>query len=137
MLEGFAAALGTLLHWDVFLLLIGGCVIGLVFGALPGLSGVIAVAVLLPFTFGWDPQTAIYLFIAIIGSSTFGGSIPAILINTPGTPINAATCIDGYPMAIKGQAARAIGAACSASGFGALFGVIVLIALIPVVRPLE
>lgn len=136
MLEGLLSAIQMLLHPDVFLILIGGCIIGLIFGALPGLSGLIAVAVVLPFTFGWEPMTAIYLFIAIIGSSTFGGSIPAILINTPGTPVNAATCLDGYPMAVKGEASRAIGAASAASGFGALFGVAVLLALIPVLKPI-
>jgi putative tricarboxylic transport membrane protein len=136
LLEALSSAAQQLFQFDVFLILIGGCIIGLVFGSLPGLSGLIAVAVLLPFTFGWEPMTAIYLFIAIIGSSTFGGSIPAVLINTPGTPINAATCLDGYPMAVKGEASRALGAASAASGFGAVFGVLVLLALIPVLKPI-
>ena len=85
--------LQALLPIDVFLLLICGCLIGLIFGALPGLGATIGLALILPFTFGWDPMPAIYLFVGIIGSNAFGGSIPAILLNTPGTPANAATLV--------------------------------------------
>ena len=61
-------------------------------------------SMLLPFTFTWDAITAVYLFSGIMGASSFGGSISAILLNTPGTPVNAATCFDGYPMAKRGEA---------------------------------
>jgi putative tricarboxylic transport membrane protein len=134
MLEAIVSAASRLLDIDVILILCLGVVVGMVFGALPGLSGMTALAVALPLTFGWEPITAIYFFIAIVGSCTFAGSIPAILLNTPGTAPNAVTCLDGYPMARKGQAGRALGISATASGLGALFGVVVLVALMPAVR---
>ena len=136
MLEGFGAALATIAEPHVILTLFFGSVIGLIFGAVPGLGGILAMSMLLPFTFDWDAITAIYLFCGIMGASAFGGSISAILLNTPGTPVNAATCFDGYPMAKRGEAARALGLSAGACLLGALFGLVILALLIQVMRPL-
>ena len=136
MFEGFATALRSVLELNSLLAITAGSAIGLIFGAIPGLGGIIAMSMLLPFTYGWDAVTAIYLFCGIMGASAFGGSISAILLNTPGTPVNAATCFDGYPMAKRGEAAEALGISASASLLGALFGLIVLGVLVQVMRPL-
>lgn len=136
MFEGFGAALVTIGEPHVLLTLFFGSVIGLIFGAVPGLGGILAMSMLLPFTFTWDAITAVYLFSGIMGASSFGGSISAILLNTPGTPVNAATCFDGYPMAKRGEAARALGLSAGACLLGALFGLVILALLIQVMRPL-
>jgi putative tricarboxylic transport membrane protein len=111
-----------------------GTLIGLVFGILPGLGGVSALAILVPFTFGMDQMDAMFFYISILGAVPFGGSISAILLNTPGTPENAATTFDGHPMARRGEARKALGISATASGLGTLVGMAVLILLLPVVR---
>jgi putative tricarboxylic transport membrane protein len=135
MFAGFGNAFFAVLAPYSLLALFCGAVLGLVFGAIPGLGGILAMSMLLPFTFSWNPITAIYLFCGIMGSSAFGGSISAILLNTPGTPVNAATCFDGYPMARRGEAAKALGVSATASLLGALFGLMILALLIQVMRP--
>ncbi len=136
MFEGFGPALATIAEPHVIVTLFSGAVIGLIFGAVPGLGGILAMSMLLPFTFTWDAITAVYLFCGIMGASAFGGSISAILLNTPGTPVNAATCFDGYPMAKRGEAARALGLSAGACLLGAAFGLVLLALLIQVMRPL-
>jgi len=111
-----------------------GSIIGLLFGILPGLGGVIALALALPFSFGMPPHAAMLFFSAIMGSIAFGGSVTAILLNTPGTAPNAATCLDGYPMAQQGQGNKALGISATSCALGAIFGLIVLILLLPLVR---
>jgi putative tricarboxylic transport membrane protein len=81
-----------------------------------------------------DPMVAMFFLAAIMGAVPFGGSISAILLNTPGTAVNAATCLDGHPMAQKGEAKKALEIAATASGLGALFGVFILILILPAVR---
>ena len=85
------------------LLPILGTFLGQAFGVLPGLSGATAIAILLPITFEMSPQEAVLLLIAAEGGSAFGGSITAILLNAPGESVNAATCLDGYPLAQQGK----------------------------------
>ena len=136
MLEAIADAAGYLLRGDVYLFVFLGTCIGLIFGALPGLSGVTALAIMLPFTYGWDRMVAFFFFAALMGANPFGGSVPAILLNTPGIPVNAATCFDGYPMARRGEGGKALGISATASGLGAIFGVVVLIILIPAILPI-
>ena len=81
----FLNALSILSHPDAILLIIIGSASGLFFGVLPGLGGINGVALCLPLTFGWDPKLAMLFFAAMMGASSEGGSIPAILVNTPGT----------------------------------------------------
>jgi len=111
-----------------------GTLLGLLFGILPGLGGPQALALLLPITYGMDVNLAVVLMAGTMSSIAFGGSIPAILINTPGTGQSAATCFDGFPLTQQGKAGMAIGAAATASCLGAIFGAIVLTILLPIGR---
>ncbi len=99
---------------------------GVVLGALPGLGATTGAALLLPFTLTMDPVPAIAVLTTIYVSATFAGAITAILINTPGTSAAAATCLDGFPLAQRGEAGRALGIAVVASTIGGIFSVIVL-----------
>lgn len=108
-----------------------GVLIGLVVGALPGLGPLMGIILLLPVAIGLPPVAAMGFLIAIFVGGSCGGSISAILLRIPGTPLAAATLFDGYPMAKKGRASDAIGIAISASAIGGLFGGVVLILLAP------
>lgn len=105
--------------------------IGVIIGALPGLSSTMAVALLLPFTLGMDPVVAISMMAALYCAGTFGGSITAILINAPGAPPAVATALDGYPLAQKGEAGRALGIAAISSVSGGLLSLIIFIFAAP------
>lgn len=115
LLDNLAAAWPLIANLESFLALAGGIVIGVVAGAIPGMSATMAVALTLPFTFAMQPITGILLLLGVYKGGIFGGSIPAILIKTPGTPASSATILDGYPMAEKGQAGKALGMALYAS----------------------
>lgn len=100
---------------ESFMALFVGIIVGVVAGAIPGMSATMAVALTLPFTFSLQPITGILLLLGVYKGGIFGGSIPAILIKTPGTPASSATVLDGYPMAENGQAGKALGMALYAS----------------------
>lgn len=134
MIEAMAAALGMIFTWPTIIFIVVGTLIGMVFGAIPGLGGTIALALLIPVTFGMGQTNAMVLFGATLGGVAFGGSVSAILINVPGTGPNAATLLDGYPMSQQGRAGEALGVAATASALGAVFGLIILVMLIPVAR---
>lgn len=134
MIEAMRVALTTLISWPTIAFVLIGTLIGVVFGALPGLGGTIAIALLIPVTFGMDSTSAVVLFSSTLGGVAFGGSISAILINTPGTAPNAATCFDGYPLARQGRAGEALGISATASALGAVFGLAILVLLIPIAR---
>lgn len=116
------------------LFLLQGVLVGLCFGVIPGLGGTTALALLIPVTFSMEPVDAMYLAGGVMGAVPFGGSITAILLNTPGTAPNAATTFDGYPLAQQGKAGLAIGAAAAASALGGLIGLITLLLFIPVAK---
>ena len=126
------SSLDILARWDVVLALLVGSVGGVLIGAIPGVGPAVAIAILLPATFSMDPIVGLTVLLGIYGSSMYGGSIPAILINTPGTAVNALTTYDGYPMTTRGEARRAISLAYSSSFFGGIFSVICLILFAPV-----
>ena len=134
MYESAIPALMAMFTWPAPLYLILGTLLGMLFGILPGLGGPQVLALLLPITYGMDPNLAIVLLVGAMSSIAFGGSIPGILINTPGTGQSAATCFDGFPLAQQGKAGEAIGAAATASCLGAIFGAIVLTVLLPIGR---
>jgi len=113
-----------------------GTLAGLIFGALPGLSGITGLALALPFTFGMDPLAAMLLFSGLISVTPLGGSIPAILLNTPGTPSGAATCFDGFPLTQKGEGSRAIAVSCVCCFIGTIFGIIVFYLLLYLIIPI-
>ena len=114
------------------MLIFFGTVIGIVFGCMPGLSSTMALALFTPLTFGFTPSEGIVFLIAIYVSSVYAGAIAAILVNIPGTPSAIATGLDGYPMAQRGEAGRALGLATIASFLGGLVGVTVLMLFSPV-----
>ncbi|MDW7738751.1 MAG: tripartite tricarboxylate transporter permease [Bacillota bacterium] len=135
MIEALLAALAKFNDPVAIGMIFLGAILGITFGALPGFSPVTGLALALPFTFGMDPMIAMILFAGIIGSAHFGGSIPAILLNTPGTAPNACTCFDGFPLAKQGQAARALAISATSAGVGTVIGLIALIIAIPIIRP--
>lgn len=116
----------------VLLFLVLGCVVGLVIGALPGLTGNMAIALMVPMTFGMQPSVGLAFLAAIYCSSIYGGSISAILLGIPGTISSFATTLDGYPLAKQGKAGLALGTSTMASVFGGLFSALVLMFLTPV-----
>ena len=113
-----------------------GVLIGLVLGVIPGLGGLVGLSLLLPFTFNMDPYTALAFMMGLQAVVVTSDTIPAVLFGVPGTVGSAATILDGYPMARKGQAGRAFGAAFSASVIGGLFGALLLGISVPVLRPI-
>lgn len=113
--DNLMAGLAIVGNVQSFLALFVGVAIGTVAGAIPGLSATMAVALTLPFTFSMAPITGILLLLGVYKGGIFGGSIPAILIKTPGTPASSATVLDGYPMAQQGRAGKALGMALWAS----------------------
>lgn len=110
-----------------------GIAAGIIIGALPGLSVVLAITVLLPFTFGMGAVPAMYLLLGAYCGGIYGGSITAILINAPGTPNAAATVFDGHPLAQQGRAGDALKAALVASTFGGIISCIALIFFAPAI----
>lgn len=128
--EGFA----YLIEPGTMVMLLLGIVVGLIIGILPGLGGTVTMVLLLPFTYAMDPTAALALVLGAFSAVSMGGSIPAILLNTPGTGEQAVTSLDGYPMTRRGQGLRALSAAATAGVFGTLFGVVALTILIPLVR---
>ena len=129
--------------FNLFLIFMG-VLIGVIVGALPGLSSPMAVALLLPFTISLQPVPAIAMMAALYCAGTFGGSITAILINAPGAPPAAATALDGYPMARRGEAGRALGIAAVSSVCGGIFSLVIFLLAAPLLarlattfRPME
>ena len=125
--SGFSAVCTPYMLLMVFL----AVVLGTIFGALPGVSATMAVALGLPFTYSMDPVSAIVFLVAIYCSSITGGSITAILFKIPGTPSSAPTTFDGYPMAQRGEAGKALGIALGTSAVGGLFSAFCMFLLSP------
>jgi len=131
MLEALQAMGSVVLDPYLLLLIFLTTIIGVVIGVLPGLGATTGAALLLPFTLTMEPVHAIAVLATIYVSATFAGSITAILINTPGTAAAAATTFDGYPLAQRGEAGRALGVAVVSSTIGGIFSVIVLCVAAP------
>src|SRR5215510_8879886 len=129
-------ALQALFEWHRLLILVFGVLLGLAIGVMPGLGGVVALAVLIPFTYNLDPQSAFALLLGVAAVTTISDLIPAVLFGVPGTVGAAATILDGHAMAERGEAGRAFGAGFVAASVGGLFGAIVLGISIPVLQPI-
>ena len=127
MLEDLAAALALFAHVENILALVGGVAIGVMVGAIPGMTSTMGVALTLPFTFTLPPVTGILLLLGVYKGGVYGGSIPAILVNAPGTPAASCTLLDGYPLARKGEAGRALDIALYASCFADVVSNVALI----------
>ena len=129
--ENFEYLLTWLLDPAVYFFLLLGSLVGLVFGAIPGLTAPAAIALVLPLTYGMGVNGSLALLLGVYVSGYFAGSIPAILLNTPGTPGNAATALEGYPLAKAGDGAFAISTAISSSFVGVLISVVLLLTIAP------
>ncbi|MCK5500630.1 MAG: tripartite tricarboxylate transporter permease, partial [Tritonibacter mobilis] len=112
--------------------MIGASILGVFIGALPGLNPVMAIALLLPLSYSMEPLVALGMVAGIYNGSMYGGAIPAILLRIPGTPAAIATTFDGYPMAQKGEAARALKIACWSSAIGGVASAIALMTIGPI-----
>src|ERR1700704_3786308 len=134
-----AAAAGkafvTLMEPHRLMYLMAGCMMGLVLGIVPGIGGLAGTAMLLPFTFNMDPYSAFALLLGLGATTATGDPIPAILFGVPGGAASAATVLDGYPMAKRGEAGRALSAAYMSSLMGGIFGALLLAISIPILRP--
>ena len=135
MLATIADGLGLFLAPAPFLAILIAVPIGLIFGVLPGLSGLTALAILIPFVYGMDPFTGLAFLVAAHAVTTTSGAVPSILLGIPGTPPSAATVIDGYPLAQAGRGGYACGAALASSAVGGVIGCLVMMVLLPVLQP--
>lgn len=126
-MDSLLSALTSLASFAVIAAAFGGVMWGIFGGALPGISPSIAMALLLPFTIGMDATTALVLLASVYVGAEYGGSIPAILIRTPGTNSASATVTDGYAMAQQGRAGEALGISLISGLWGGLFGLVVLV----------
>jgi putative tricarboxylic transport membrane protein len=134
-MEGLLLGIENLAQTNVLIALLIGSVGGVVIGAVPGIGPAIAIAILLPATVFLDDLVSLVLLLGIYGSSMYGGAIPAILINTPGTPVNALTTYDGNAMTRRGEAQRALSLAYSSSFFGGCFSIMTALVCLIVFGP--
>jgi putative tricarboxylic transport membrane protein len=125
IIQGFLFALSP----SNLIFTILGCMSGIVFGALPGISSAMGVVLLMPFTYGMNGITAISMLVANFCGSTYGGSITSILFASPGTPESVMTVLDGHPMYKQGKGGKALGLAVSTSVIGGLFSTILMVFL--------
>lgn len=135
MMEAALQAAAALADPMRLLILIAGVLIGLVLGVIPGLGGVVGLTLLIPFTYGLDTYSAFALLLGMAAVTTISDLIPAILFGIPGSVGAAATVMDGHAMAKRGEAGRALGAGYTAALIGGIMGAVLLIAVIPVIRP--
>ncbi len=126
LLAGFAAAL----HGTGLLIMAAGVAWGIIGGAIPGISGAVAMALALPYTFSMDAATALVMLAGVWAGANYGGSVPAILMRMPGTPGSAAALLDGYELTRQGHAAKALGVSLVCGTIGGLISIVVLIALV-------
>jgi len=136
IIEAFIHGLTLVFQWQVLGFLLSGIMIGIVMGVIPGLGGIVGMVILLPFVYGMDTVPAFALLLGMFAVTTTSDTISSVLLGIPGTAGSQATILDGYPLAQKGQAARAFGAAFTVSAFGGVFGALVLAISMPLVMPL-
>lgn len=131
-MELFLLTLTHVFQWKNLFLMFGGTLFGILVGVMPGLSSVMGMSIMLPFALRVGGIGSILMMLGIYCGAVYGGSITAILLNTPGTANSAATCLDGHPMAIqKGQPGRALSLSTTSSLFGGLFSAVVLLFTAP------
>lgn len=135
MIEAAAHALSALLEPARFAILVGGVLLGLLLGVIPGLGGVVGLAILIPFTYNLDPYAAFALLLGMAAVTTISDLIPAVLFGVPGSVGAAATVMDGHELAKQGQAGRALGAGYMSALVGGIFGAVLLAIGLPLIRP--
>ena len=131
MLESFAIGAQAILNPLCLLNILFGVTLGIVFGAIPGLSATMALALFLPITYSMDPVAGIVLLVSMHIGGISGGLISAILTRIPGTPSSVATCFDGYPLTAKGEGPKALGVGIVFSFIGTIMSTVVLIFMAP------
>lgn len=131
MLDLIAVGFAEIANPACILLIAGGVLLGIIFGSMPGLSATMAIALCLPMTYGLEPISGMALLVGLYIGGISGGLVAAILLRIPGTPSSVATCFDGYPLAAKGQAGKALGVGIFFSFLGTIFGVLVLMLVSP------
>lgn len=131
IVSNWSAGFGMIMNPSVVFLVIGGVSLGLLFGAIPGLTAVLAMVLLLPLTYGMAPAAGFALLVATYIGGITGGLVSAIMIGVPGTPASIVTTYDGHAMARRGEAGRALGLGFVASFFGGLLGWLMLVFLTP------
>ena len=136
MFEALLTGLGLVFQWPTIGFLFLGVGIGMWIGAVPGLGGVIGLILLLPFTFDMEPVNAFALLLGMFAVTSTSDTIASVMLGIPGTAASQATILDGYPLAQKGQAARAFGAAFTVSAFGGVFGALILAVSLPIILPI-
>jgi putative tricarboxylic transport membrane protein len=114
-------------------ILFGSVLLGILFGAMPGLTSTLGVALLTALTYSMDTELAMICLLAIYVGGTYGGSYASILINIPGTAASAATALDGYPMACRGEGGRAIGLTTTASAIGTIISMLFVVSISPII----
>jgi putative tricarboxylic transport membrane protein len=129
----FAALGGILSHPSNWALLIGSSLLGIAFGALPGLTATLGVGLLATLTYSFDLNTALIALLSMYVGAIYGGSYSAILLNIPGTAASAASAMDGYPMAQRGDGGRALGLTTTASLIGTIIGMLALVVFAPLI----
>jgi putative tricarboxylic transport membrane protein len=129
----YTAGLNAVFQPLTLILIAAGTLLGIIIGGLPGLSAMMGVAVLIPITYGMEKTAGILTLVGVYCGAVYGGSISAILVNIPGTPSAVMTTLDGYPLAKRGEAGRALGMSTFSSGVGGLLSTFVLVVLAPVV----
>ena len=134
MFEAALHGLMSVLSPTSLLAMLVGIIFGAIIGVLPGLGGIVALSLLVPFTFGMDPTAAIAMLLGAHIATIDGDAVTSILFNVPGAGKSIALCFDGYPMTKKGEAGKALGASGMSSLLGGVFGAIVLTASFPVLR---
>jgi putative tricarboxylic transport membrane protein len=134
VIDAALEALQLVFSWPYILYPVVATLFAMLFSASPGLNTASLMTLAIPLTMNWDPLPVMLIFGAFVGGATFMGSVTAILLNIPGKAQNAATLLDGFPLTQQGQAKTAIGCAAVSSALGSTFGVIILIALIPLMR---
>lgn len=133
-LQIFFSNMGAMLiNPSSMLILFGSVIMGIIFGATPGLTATLGVALLTTLTYGMDVSTAMIALMGIYVGGVYGGSYTAILVNIPGTAASAATALDGYPLACKGQAGRALGLTTTASAIGTFIGMMFVVLMAPLI----
>ena len=134
--EALAVGAGNVFGWPNILIPAAGTLLAMVVAFVPGIGTVSVMAFMVVLTLTWDPVSVLLLYGALVGGATFMGSVTAILFNIPGGAPNAATLLDGHPLARDGWPKKAIACAATASAVGSVIGAFVLMALLPVMRPL-
>ena len=135
-LPALGEALTLIFHPQQIMFLVAGVLLGLSIGVLPGLGGIAGLSLVLPFLFGIEPVSGLALMVGLIAVVPTSDTFSSVFLGIPGSSASQATVLDGFPLAKKGQAARALSAAFMSSLFGGLLGAVVLTCFIFVARPL-